>query len=44
MEREKHDAEKRVREGEAVAKTAAAEQLDMVEKLIAAIHRIHKRI
>ena len=44
QEREKHEAEKKAREGEAVAKTAAAEQLDMVEKLIASIDRIHRRV
>jgi len=44
MEREKHEAHKEARQGEAIAKTAATQQLDMVEKLIAAINRIHKRI
>jgi len=44
QEREKHEAEKIAREGEAVAKTAAAQQLDMVEKLIASIDRIHRRV
>jgi len=44
QEKEKHDTAKKVAEGEAVAKTAAAQQLDMVEKLIAAIDRIHRRI
>jgi len=44
QEREKHEAEKKGGEGEALARTAAAQQLDMVEKLIAAINRIHRRI
>jgi acetyl-CoA decarbonylase/synthase, CODH/ACS complex subunit delta len=44
MERAKHAAEKTAREGEAVAKTAAAQQLDMVEKLMANIDRIHRRV
>ncbi|MCF8145610.1 MAG: acetyl-CoA decarbonylase/synthase complex subunit delta [Deltaproteobacteria bacterium] len=44
QEREKHEAGQKAREGEAVAKTPAGQQMDMVEKLIAAINRIHKRI
>ncbi|MDQ1334940.1 MAG: acetyl-CoA decarbonylase/synthase, complex subunit delta [Thermodesulfobacteriota bacterium] len=43
LERQKHEADKTAHEGEAVAKTAAARQLDMVDKLIAAIGRIHRR-
>jgi len=44
QEKEKHEAEKKARKGEAVAKTAAAQQFDMVEKLIANIDRIHRRV
>jgi len=44
MEKEEHEAHKQGREGETIAKTPATQQLDMVEKLIAGIDRIHKRI
>jgi len=44
QEREKHEAGEKARKGEAVAKTASARQLDMVDKLIASIDRIHRRV
>jgi hypothetical protein len=44
MEREKHDAERKALEGEEVSKTPATEQLSMVDKLIRAIDRIHRRV
>jgi len=44
QEREKLEAERKVLEGEEVAKTAAAQQKTMVEKLMENIDRIHRRI
>jgi acetyl-CoA decarbonylase/synthase complex subunit delta len=44
QEREKLEAERRAREGEAVKKTAAAEQMSLVDRLSQNIDRIHKRI
>ena len=43
-EREKLGAERKALEGEEVAKTAAAQQKTMVEKLMENIDRIHRRI
>ena len=42
-EREKHEAERKA-EAEAVPKTAAAEQVDLVERLIQNLERIHRRV
>ncbi|MEJ2724272.1 MAG: acetyl-CoA decarbonylase/synthase complex subunit delta [Deltaproteobacteria bacterium] len=42
-EREKHEAERKA-EAEAVPKTAAAEQADLVERLIQNLDRIHRRV
>lgn len=44
MEREKHDAEMAAAEGEEIPKTAAENQLGLVEKLTRNLDRIHKRI
>jgi acetyl-CoA decarbonylase/synthase complex subunit delta len=44
MEREKHEAERKALEGEEVFKTPATKQLSMVDKLIRAIDRIHRRV
>ena len=44
QERGKLEAERKVLEGEEVAKTAAAQQKTMVEKLMENIDRIHRRI
>lgn len=44
LEREKLDAERKAKEGEQVTKTPAAEQIDMVDKLINNLNRIHKRV
>jgi acetyl-CoA decarbonylase/synthase complex subunit delta len=43
LERQKLEAERGVREGEKTAKTPAAEQRDLVDKLILNLNRIHKR-
>ena len=43
QEREKHLVETHAREGEKVAKTAAKEQHDLVDKLTQGLNRIHKR-
>ncbi|MBN2126236.1 MAG: acetyl-CoA decarbonylase/synthase complex subunit delta [Deltaproteobacteria bacterium] len=42
-EREKHEAERQAREGEKATRTAAADQLDLVDKLTMNLRRIHKR-
>ena len=44
LEREKHEAAKAAHVGEGVPKTAAADQLDLVERLTRNIDRIHKRV
>ncbi len=44
LEREKLEAERKAREGEEVPKTPAADQLDMVDKLIDYLNRIHRRV
>ena len=44
LEREKLEAERKAAEGEEVPKTPAADQIDMVDKLINNLNRIHKRI
>lgn len=44
QEREKHLAETRAQKAEAVPKTPATEQLDLVDRLIQSIDRIHKRV
>jgi len=43
-ERERLEAERKAKEGAAVKKTPAAEQLSLVDKLIMNLNRIHKRI
>ena len=43
LEREKHEAERKAREGEKITKTAASVQLDLVERLTQNLERIHKR-
>ena len=44
LEREKLEAERKAREGELVSKTPAAQQMDMVDRLIANLNRIHRRV
>ncbi len=44
LEREKLEAEREAAEGEEVSKTPASEQIDMVDKLINNLNRIHKRV
>ncbi len=44
LEREKHEAEKAAAEEEEITKTAATQQLSLVEKLSRNLDRIHKRI
>jgi acetyl-CoA decarbonylase/synthase complex subunit delta len=44
LEREKLEAERKAAEGEEVPKTPAADQIDMVDKLINNLNRIHKRV
>jgi acetyl-CoA decarbonylase/synthase complex subunit delta len=44
LEREKLEAERMAAEGEEVPKTPAADQLDMVDRLINNLNRIHKRV
>ncbi len=44
QEREKLDAERMARKAEKTAKTPAAEQADLVDKLIMSLNRIHKRM
>ncbi len=43
-EREKHAAEHASKEGEAVSKTPATDQLDLVDRLTRNIDRIHRRV
>jgi acetyl-CoA decarbonylase/synthase complex subunit delta len=44
QERDKHEAEKKAGEVKAMSKTAAKEQLGLVDRLILNIDRIHKRV
>jgi acetyl-CoA decarbonylase/synthase complex subunit delta len=44
LEREKLEAERKAAEGGEVPKTPAADQIDMVDKLINNLNRIHKRV
>ncbi len=44
LERENLEAERKTAEGEEVPKTPAADQIDMVDKLINNLNRIHKRV
>jgi acetyl-CoA decarbonylase/synthase complex subunit delta len=44
LEREKHEAEMAAAEGEEIPKTAAEKQLNLVDKFIDKVNRIHKRV
>jgi len=44
LEREKLEAERKTREGEKATKTPAAEQIDLVDRLINNLNRIHRRV